>query len=72
VKVKNSKCKIKVVTSNELEASMERMKQPPLEKNFAYYMKLGLNVVCANLHILKASKDVAKKKLHGDLQQGPS
>ncbi len=51
---------------------MERMKQPPLEKNFAYYMKLGLNVVCANLHILKASKDVAKKKLHGDLQQGPS
>jgi hypothetical protein len=38
------------------------MKQPPLEKDFAYYMKVGLSVVCANLHRLKASRDVTKKK----------
>jgi hypothetical protein len=42
---------------------MERMKQPPLEKDFAYYMKVGLSVICANLHIVKASRDVAKKNL---------
>ncbi len=38
------------------------MEQPPLEKDFAYYMKIGLSVVCAKFHGLKASRDVAKKK----------
>jgi hypothetical protein len=63
VKVKDSKCKIKVVKLSELEANMERMKQPHLEKDFAYYMKISLSVICTNLHILKASRDVAKKNL---------
>jgi hypothetical protein len=72
VRVKYSKCKIKVAKLSELEANMERMKPPPLEKDFAYYMKIGLNVVCTNLHRLKASRDVVKIKPHGDLQQSPS
>jgi hypothetical protein len=32
----DSKCKIKVVNLSELQANMERMKQPPLEKDFEY------------------------------------
>jgi hypothetical protein len=72
VRVKDSKCKIKVEKLSELEANMERMKQPPLEKDFAYYMKIGLSVVCINLHRLKANRDVGKKQTCGNLQQGLS
>lgn len=72
MRVKDSKCKIKVEKLNELEANMERMEQPPFEKDFPYYMKIGLSVVCTNLHRSKANRDVGKKQTRGDLQQGSS
>lgn len=48
------------------------MEQPPFEKDFPYYMKIGLSVVCTNLHRSKANRDVGKKQTRGDLQQGSS
>jgi hypothetical protein len=42
---------------------MERLKKPPLERNFAYFMQIGLNGLRINPHRLKAGQDVVHEKL---------
>lgn len=60
---KDPKCKNKVHSMTKLKVNMERLKQPPLKKDFAYFMKIGLSGVRTNPHRLKAGRDVAQKKL---------
>jgi len=42
---------------------MERYKKPPLERDFQYFLKVGLPSIGVNPHILKGGKDVANEKL---------
>jgi len=42
---------------------MERLEQPPLKKDFAYFMKIGLSGARTNLNRLKVGRVVPQKKL---------
>ncbi len=46
-----------------IEARMERLKNPLLERDFAYFMQIGLNGSRINHHQLKANQDVVHEKL---------
>jgi hypothetical protein len=48
---------------SKLEAKMERYKKPPLERDFQYFVKVGLPSVGVNPYQLKVSKYVANEKL---------
>jgi hypothetical protein len=61
--IKDFKCKSKVDSLTELEVSMERLKQPPLEWDFAYSMRVGLSGARTNPHRLKARRDVLQGNL---------
>jgi hypothetical protein len=60
---KDFKCEHKVDSMTKLKASMKRLKQPPLEKDFSYFMKIGLSGARTNLNKLKVGKDVPQEKL---------
>jgi hypothetical protein len=60
---KDFKCKNKVDSMIKLKVSMERLKQPPLKKDFAYFMKIGLSGARTNPNRLKVGRDVPQKKL---------
>jgi uncharacterized protein YegL len=61
-KLEDSKCK-----NNEsfakLKANMERLKQSPPKKDFAYFMILAFNGVETNHQRLKDVRDIVSKKL---------
>jgi hypothetical protein len=42
---------------------MERLKKPPPQRDFAYFMKIGLNDSHINLHRLKVGCDMPMEKL---------
>jgi len=44
-----------------LEAKMERYKKPPLERDFQYFLKVGLPSVGVNPHRLKVNRNVANE-----------
>jgi hypothetical protein len=62
IKQLNSISKLKDPFAN-MEARMERFKKPTLEKDFAYFMQIGLSGSRINLRWLKAGQDVAHEKL---------
>lgn len=47
----------------EIEAQMERLKKPPSERDFSYFMKIRLSGLRINLHRLKVGCDVPMEKL---------
>jgi hypothetical protein len=61
-KFQDSKCKNNE-SFTKLKANMERLKQSPPERDFAYFMMLGFNGVRINHQRLKDGKDVVSKKL---------
>ncbi len=46
-----------------IEARMERLKKTPLERDFVYFIQIGLSGSRINPHRLKAGQDVAHEKL---------
>jgi hypothetical protein len=46
-----------------IEARMERLKNPLLERDFVYFMQIGLRGSMINPHRLKTSQDVVHEKL---------
>lgn len=50
-------------TLSKLEAKMERYKKPSLERDFQYFVKVGLPGVGVNPYRLKATRNVANEKL---------
>jgi hypothetical protein len=47
----------------KIEIQMERLQKPPLKRDFAYFMKIGLNSSGINLHRLKVGYDLLMQKL---------
>jgi hypothetical protein len=47
----------------KIEAQMERLKKPPSERDFSYFMKIRLSGLGINLHKLKVGHDVPMEKL---------
>jgi hypothetical protein len=47
----------------ELEYRMERLKKPPLKRDFTYFMKIGLHCAGTSPHKLKAGRNVPQEKL---------
>jgi hypothetical protein len=62
IKLRKSKSKRKN-TKSKLEAKMERLKKPPPQKDFQYFVKIGLNGTRNNPHRLKAKLEVSNEKL---------
>jgi hypothetical protein len=42
---------------------MKRLQKPPLKRDFAYFMKIGLNSSGINPHRLKVGRDLLMQKL---------
>ncbi len=62
IKLRKSKSKRKN-TKSKLEAKMERLKKPPPQKDFQYFVKIGLNGTRNNPHKLNARHEVSNEKL---------
>lgn len=62
IKPRKSKSKSKN-TKSKLEAKMGRLKKPPPQKDFQYFVKIRLNGTMNNLHRLIARCEVSNEKL---------
>jgi hypothetical protein len=50
-------------TLSEVEARMERMEETPLDKDFAYFLQIGLTGDGINPHRLKVGSNISLEKL---------
>ncbi len=46
----------------ELDQKIERLKKPPLERDFVHFMRVGLNGIGINPHKLKAGRNTTQEK----------